>query len=506
MASKKTKEGLTWRNPIKIEAGNAGQAKAARIFNNQVPGLFVTEATQFPTFGASAVGGATFVCTRLLTANNEPIWVKVSVTLDGKPAVLASYFIYVKYIDKDTSQTLTASRTLVNYENSSKTSNLKKRQGYSQFLGNTRIFGKYVFLGLSASDLKRIKAKSGEIRKGIENLYLNSELLLTMETVPAALQKLYEFMSSDSNGRSGPMTIREFEGFNPGTGTGTGTSSSGNRNPSANSRGRQPNKELGIPASKPVTVKILDARIMSNGNNSTAYNSNERRPYMEQKYFVFSSEGKQEITRRHVFDVIPNSFEFSQLSSTWNEVERSGNYPLVDWAKYNLTKVSFKFLVHGTREDKLTTSTGVRTTTVNDGLDKDVDEQLDNLRSIGGAPHLVRIYNMNTFLTDSYRYPYLQKAGAIQWAIGDMSVSATRLTPYGSKIATAEVSLTLVEYPVVGRDIIALPPLSPTKPIIPGPQTTPTPAQYGSFTENTLTWPAPDEPVGYTSSKSEPED
>jgi hypothetical protein len=500
MAPKKTKEGLTWKNPIKIAVGNAGQAAAARIFNNQVPGLFVSEASQYPGFSA-AIGGAVFVCTRLLTAKNEPIWVKVAVTLDGKPAVLASYFIYVKYIDKDTSQTLTASRTLVNYENSSKT-NLKKRQGYSQFLGNTRIFGKYVFLGLSASDLKRIKAKSGEIRKGIENLYLDSELLLTMDTIPAALQKLYEFMSGDSNGRSGPMTIREFEGFNPGT----TPSSSGNRNPSANSRGQQPDKKLSVPASTPVTVKILDARIMNNGNNATAYNSNERRPYMEQKYFVFTSEGKQEVTRRHVFDVIPNSFEFSQLSSTWNEVERSGNYPLVDWAKYNLTKVSFKFLVHGTRDDKLTTSTGVRTTTVNDGLDKDVDEQLDNLRSIGGAPHLVRIYNMNTFLTDSYRYPYLQKAGAIQWAIGDMSVSATRLTPYGSKIATAEVSLTLVEYPVVGRDIVALPPLSPTKPIIPGTQKTPPPPQYGTFTENTLTWPAPDEPVGYTSSKAEPED
>lgn len=499
MASDKTKEGLTWRNPIKITATNPGQNKAAEIFNNQVPGLFVTE----PIDGWGAQGGATFVCTKQLTANNEPIWVKVQGG-PGGPSVLAAYFIYVKYIDKDTSQTLTASRTLFTYENSSKTSNLKKRQGYSQFLGNTKLFGKYVFLGLSASDLKTIKAKSGFIRKAVEDTYMDSELLLTMDTIPAALKGLYQFMSADSNGRSGPMTIREFEGFNPGKTP--APSSSGNKNPSANSRSGQPDKPLNTPASKPVTVKILDARIMNNGNNSAAYNPNERRPYMEQKYFVFTPEGKQEITRRHVFDVIPNSFEFSQLSSTWNEVERSGNYPLVDWAKYNLTKVSFKFLVHGTRKDELTTSTGVRTTVVNDGLDKDVDEQLDNLRSIGGAPHLVRIYNMNTFLTDSYRYPYLQKAGAIQWAIGDMSVTATRLTPYGSKIATAEVSLTLVEYPVVGRDIVALPPLSPTKPIIPGTQKTPPPAQYGSFTENTLTWPAPDEPVGYTSSKAEPED
>jgi len=494
----KTKEGLTWKNPIKISLTDAGQSLAAKIFNNQVPGLFINEVSGF------GGGGGTYICTKYRTSKNEPIWAKVTGTPTG-PAILAAYFIFVKYVDKETSQTLTGDRTLVSYSSSSKTSNLKKRQRYSQALGNTRQFGNYIFLGLSAADIKTMTAKSDAVRKFVQDAYLDSELLLTMETVPAALKELYEFMSMDSNGQSGPAVFRKIEGWNPGP-VAPAAKAGGKSNPSSGAKKPVADRGLGNPASKPVTVKILDARIMNNGNSADSYNLNERRPYMEQKYFVFNSEGKQEITRRHVFDVIPNSFEFSQLGSTWNEVERSGNYPLVDWAKYNLTKVSFSFLVHGTRRDTLTTETGSRETVVNDGLDKPVDEQLDNLRSIGGAPHLVRIYNMNTFLTDSYRYPYLQKAGAIQWAIGDMSVTATRLTPYGGKIATAQVSLTLIEYPVVGRDIVALPPLSPTTPIIPGPQIPPPPTQYGTFTENTLTWPAPTEPVGYTSSKSEPED
>ena len=111
---------------------------------------------------------------------------------------------------------------------------------------------------------------------------------------------------------------------------------------------------------------------------------------------------------------------------------------------------------------------------------------------------------MNTFLTDSYRYPYLQKAGAIQWAISDMSVTATRLTPRGSAIATAEVAITLVEYPIAGRDIIALPALSPTKPVIPGKKKDQTPGQYGGWVAASFVI-AIDDPLEYTSPRSTPE-
>ena len=498
-----TKEGLTWKNPIRMQVTGTRQAAVgATIFNNQVPGLFVSD------FGGFAGGAVTYVCTAFVTEKNEPVWAKIDAdNISGKPSVLADYSVLVNYDDKDTARTISTSDKLINYEKDK----LSKRKKYNT-LGNVKIFGTYVFLGLSTKDVQRFSTKSDYMRKYIEDRYLDSELLLKMATVPTALKELYDFMSKDSNGNTGPG-FRQFEeqtdtNAAPKPASAATTSNNGSKNPSASSSGKSSSSTStapAMPASKPVTIKILDAKIMNNGNDFGSYNMNERRPYMEQKYFVYADESgkatKQEITRRHVFDVVPNSFEFSQLSSTWNEVERSGNYPLVDWAKYNLTKVSFRFLVHGTRTDVRDSSSGTISTVVNDGLEISIDEQLDNLRSIGGAAKTIRIYNMNTLLTDSYRYPYLSKAGAIQWVIGDMSVTATRLTPNGSRIATAEVSMTLTEYPVIGRDIVALPPLSPSKPIIPGTKKTPPPPVVG-LQSSTLTWP-PDEPLQYSSSKAE---
>jgi hypothetical protein len=311
-------------------------------------------------------------------------------------------------------------------------------------------------------------------------------------------------MTMDSNGKSGTGGS-ETPPAAPGPVAPAAPSTSGKgKNPSSTNPSKKkakPNTDYGM---KPVTVKILDGRIFNNGNSSSSYDKNEGRPYIEQKYFFYSNAGKQEITRRHVFDVIPNSFEFSQLGSQWNEVDRSGNYSLVDWAKYNLTKVSFRFLVHGKRTDIRETETGNISTVVNDGLDVSIDDQLENIRSIGGAAHPVRIYNMNTLLTDSFRYPYLTKAGGIQWVINDMSVSATRLTPQGRGIATAEVSITLTEYPIIARDVIALPPISPTTPIIPGKEKGNTPYRSGSWTDASYELPL-DEQAQYTSSKAEPE-
>ena len=504
-----TKEGLTWKNPIRMQVTKTNQvAIAESIFTHQVPGLFVSD------FGGLAGGEITYVCTSYKTYNNEPVWVKIDTT-SGKPVVLASYFILVKYINKDESNTRNVYGSTVIYKNES----LSKRQRYHT-LGNIKKFGSYVFIGLSTKDIFQFGEGADALRQIVENTYFDSELLLEMSVVPKKLKQLYDYLSKDSNGLTGPGfrefegsgmwtasagRFRQFEGFNPGTTAASSvTSNNGSKNPSASPSGKSSSKspsDNSTPASKPVTVKILDARIMNNGSTASSYNLNERRPYMEQKYFVYGTDTKQEITRRHVFDVIPNSFEFSQLGSQWNEVERSGNYPLVDWAKYNLTKVSFRFLVHGRRTDTVTSSTGEISTVVNDGLDISIDDQLDNLRAIGGAAHPLRIYNMNTFLTDSYRYPYLTKAGSIQWVIGDMSVTATRLTPQGNRVATAEVSITLMEYPVIGRDIVRLPPLAPSKPVIPGKDKPRTPAQYGLFSE-TLTW-QPDEPLGYTSSKAE---
>jgi hypothetical protein len=150
---------------------------------------------------------------------------------------------------------------------------------------------------------------------------------------------------------------------------------------------------------------------------------------------------------------------------------------MVDWSKYNLTKVGFKFLVTGTRTDTFTfkqekNSDGALlpvkppiSTLVNDGLSKSIDEQISNIRQIGAAPYPVKLYNLNTLLTDEYRFPYESPGKGILWVIGDMNITASRVTEKARNIAVAEVNISLIEYPEIGRDIIYIPPLVPTDPV-----------------------------------------
>lgn len=192
--------------------------------------------------------------------------------------------------------------------------------------------------------------------------------------------------------------------------------------------------------------------------------NNTNLPYMQQTITDFNSvtNTRERIIRTHVFNIIPNSFEFSQLASVWNEVERSGNYAMVDWSKYNLTKCTFRFLIAGKRTDTVDANTATaKSVIVNDGLDVSIDEQIEILRAMGGAPYPVVLHNLNTLTQTSFRFPYVKNTRNLQWVIADMSVTATRMTPNGRKMAAAEVSITLNEYPVIARNIIALPPLAP---------------------------------------------
>jgi hypothetical protein len=220
-------------------------------------------------------------------------------------------------------------------------------------------------------------------------------------------------------------------------------------------------------------------------------------------HFNAAENSRQRIERIHVFEMIPNSFEFTQLSSQWNEVARSGNYPLVDWSNYNLTKVSFRFLVVAKKLEtnefytvdpvtKIKRLIKQTSSIVNDGLLVSIDDQLDNIRAMAGAPTPVTLYNLNSLLSTEYRYPYTNNTRNIQWVIGDASITATRLTADGKAISAAEVSITLTEYPVVAREIIPLPPLRPDNPPPPpckpdsgDPKCTPVDPVYGLWVGNT---------------------
>jgi hypothetical protein len=278
---------------------------------------------------------------------------------------------------------------------------------------------------------------------------------------------------TDANGNSGfgaGAATRRFTSAREaeealGFGVGTVASPGGGSNPSVSGGKKNPNGYAiarGNPSygeSTAVLNFLPDRKI--GGQNTNL-------PYMQQTITDFNSvtNTRERIIRTHVFNIIPNSFEFSQLSSVWNEVERSGNYAMVDWSKYNLTKCTFRFLIAGKRTDTIDAGTAnVKSVVVNDGLDVDIEGQIENLRAMGGGPYPVILHNLNTLTSTSFRFPYVNNTRNIQWVIADMSITATRMTPNGRKMAAAEVSITLNEYPIIARDIIPLPPLAPDNPV-----------------------------------------
>ena len=477
-----SKEGSSYQNPIRFRNSSAAiiYEKGKKAFENQVPNTYVIDAM-----------GNTYVCTTSKSSKGEPVWSRINTTTTqpvGK---------YV-FINTGKSGTKPITRDVSGKETSYSLPSIINRMNNGRVYDKTS-FGSFIFVLLSAVETEQITSPpTGSTVSTINAQLGSSEYDLAKAVLDGknAIGQMYKFLRVDSNGRSGfgatsnIETVRVIVGRdglgNPIYGERTVTSPSrvsslipptpspsGSSNPSSPSGGSggsskgssaspsSPNRTTNSPSTKTVQIKFLPDRNIYNGTDT--YSNYQDKPYIEQIITDFDSVNKtrQRIIRRHIFDIIPNSFEFSQLSSTWNEVERSGNYAMVDWSKYNLTKCTFRFLVASRRTDTIGTSS----TIVNDGMDVSIDEELENIRAIAGAPYPVVFNNLNKFLVKSYSFPYIDNTRGIQWIINDLSINATRLTPNGRGIAAAEVSITLNEYPVIARDIIPLPPLSPKNPI-----------------------------------------
>jgi hypothetical protein len=473
-----SRENGTFKNPIRAHpSGGLSYERQNNVFEKQRPGMIVQVAEQ-------NAGLVVYRCTNEKT-KNFPIWEKiVNDGLDGKPVLGAGQYIWVKTgkpgksNEKFTVRTISGAK--IEYED-----NLVKDKLERTRLDNSKAWGNFVFIRLSSLEIDEITsggttdAPSRIVPPTVDQPGVDKDFLEELGKSNEAWDNFYgkkyttprEFEGFDPGRPSG---VREFEGFDPGDKyrvprefEGWSSGSSGSSNPSTNTPSTGSSQRRGdnrknnqTPSSKSTVTVQINTRDFNSG---IAYNN--AAPYMEQKFSVYERTGatsstRTDIVRRHAFELIPNSFEFSQLNSTWNEVPRSGNYPYVDWSNYNLTKVSFRFLVTGTR----TTAFGpgfFSGQPLNDGIDVSIDEQIDNIRSMAAAPSPIRIYNMNTLLTNTFRYPFLQKAGGISWVIADMSIVANRLTPNGKEIAAAEVSITLNEYPIIARDIIRIPKLRP---------------------------------------------
>ena len=183
-------------------------------------------------------------------------------------------------------------------------------------------------------------------------------------------------------------------------------------------------------------------------------------PYILQTYTLADQVNPNNYTNvRKIFtiDIVPNSFEFSQLASTWNDIDRPGNFALTDWGKYNLLKANFKFVISAkTPQGPL------------DGMKNSIETQLDLIRKIAQTPHPIRLVNCTPYLSKSFKFPFITTGEEIQFVISDLSVNAIRFTPGGvHETSVAEVTLSLTEYsnPNMGT-LAVLPPLkkASTKP------------------------------------------
>lgn len=474
-----TKEGSTYTNPIRFwnsSTNSSNYAKANKVFEEQRPGRFVD-------FMANV-----YFCTTYKTVRGEPIWQRI----DNSTKKPVGKYILISTGDSGKKPvSRTSSGAKISY--TLQAVNLRANLGQ---IYNKTSFGTFIFIALSAGDEISPASPTGSTSSftGTINSAIGPSEYATSDSIVNSfkyMNEAYEYMKRDSNGRSGfgassapirysPAALERMlnrtdangrSGFGASAETPPGSGGNGSSNPSSGSgRGRGTGAggivapPLGTPNSPglpTVIVTVLPDKNIYNGRDS--YSGYADKPHIQQIITDYDpiKKQRQRIIRRHIFDIIPNSFEFSQLSSTWNEVERSGNYPMVDWSKYNLTKCSFRFLVAGRRLDTIDR----QSTLVNDGMDVSVDAEIENIRAIAGAPYPVLFNNLNKLISTSYRFPYLENTRGIQWVIADLSITATRLTPNGRGIAAAEVSITLNEYPVIARDIVPLPPLTPDRPV-----------------------------------------
>lgn len=479
-----SKEGSTYQNPIRFRNSSALiiYEKGKKAFDNQIPNTYVIDAMS-----------NTYVCTTSKSSKGEPIWSRIN---DATLKPVGKYIL----VNTGESGTKPVTRGLGGKEVKYTIPAISKRMNVGRAYDKVA-FGSFIFIVLSSNEVEQITSPPNGSTVSTINAQLGTseyDLVSSILGAENANNEMYSFMRTDSNGRSGfgatparttPATQGTPQGpsiygpgvFSPPKSSPQGPSilgpgvfvpsPSGSTNPSSPSGGGKsgssaapasPNGTSSSPNQPTVQVTFLQDKNIYNGKDT--YSNYQDKPYIQQIITDFDvvKNTRQRIIRRHIFEIIPNTFEFSQLSSTWNEVERSGNYPMVDWSKYNLTKCSFRFLVAGRRIDVSDNSS----TIVNDGMDVSVEAELENIRAIAGSPYPVVFNNLNKFLTTSYRFPYVNNTRNIQWVIADLSINATRLTPSGKGIAAAEVSITLNEYPVIARDIVPLPPLQPDRPVI----------------------------------------
>ena len=165
--------------------------------------------------------------------------------------------------------------------------------------------------------------------------------------------------------------------------------------------------------------------------------------------------------RRFIFPFTPKDVTYSNLSSVWTEINRTGRHPIVDWTGFQLLKVSFTFeLVSRNSTDIAQPRDGF-------GLYFSIDEEINLLRQMATAPYPVSFLNMDTFFSKELRYPLYTQGRGVEFVITDFAVQSVQRTPTSNsagatsiqpnQISRASCTITLQECPIESVDIISIP-------------------------------------------------
>jgi hypothetical protein len=158
---------------------------------------------------------------------------------------------------------------------------------------------------------------------------------------------------------------------------------------------------------------------------------------------------------------VPNNISYSGLGSQWTEIDRQGNYPLVEWTKWDLMRVEMEFLL----AEERTESGGA---IVPDGIFNSVQGRLNTLRRMSQRRAAVSVFNLD----DLFRVQIKRAAEtgkAMQFVIADLTVNASRrsLNSVSKEITAATVKLTLQEIPIEAVTIVRMSPPKMTDPTLP---------------------------------------
>ena len=200
--------------------------------------------------------------------------------------------------------------------------------------------------------------------------------------------------------------------------------------------------------------KLLNIRGQKNGLSGTLRNDTAR--VSDPQIYPTLSTYKANLVDRVAFKFPypPVNIEYSNMTPSWVEVPRPGLVPLVGLQDYRLMRVQFDFLVAAPY----------------DGIEYQVDEQLETLKEIANSLNPVYFKNMDGVIENPFPLPGTERTSnsAMFFRVIDFTISALRRNT-SNKITAAQCTMVLqedyaYEFVAVQMPLIEYPPILKPRP------------------------------------------